>query len=98
MSGPSSAPLAGNSLPAHPDVTIESNQRVWDGRFPLDVVRFRQRRFDGSTSEPRTWELWRRGGAAAVLPYGPVAAAVVLIEHFRLPALAAGLDPVLVEI
>ena len=33
-----------------------------------------------------------------VLPYDPVADAVVLIEQFRLPALAAGLDPVLVEL
>ncbi|HMD24472.1 MAG TPA: NUDIX domain-containing protein, partial [Streptosporangiaceae bacterium] len=75
-----------------------SNQRVWDGRFPLDVIRFRQRRFDGTPSGQRTWELWRRGRAAALLPYDPIADAVVLIEQFRLPALAAGLDPVLVEI
>jgi ADP-ribose pyrophosphatase len=86
------------ALPAHPGVTIESAQRVWDGRFPLDVVRFRHRRFDGATSGLRTWELWRRGQAAALLPYDPTADAVVLIEQFRLPALAAGLDPVLVEI
>ena len=46
----------------------------------------------------KTWEVWRRGRAAAVLPYDPVADAVVLIEQFRLPALAAGLDPVLVEL
>jgi ADP-ribose pyrophosphatase len=97
MLGRMTAPTPAD-LPAHPDVTIESNQRVWDGRFPLDVVRFRQRRFDGATSGQRTWELWRRGQAAALLPYDPVADAVVLIEQFRLPALAAGLDPVLVEI
>jgi ADP-ribose pyrophosphatase len=89
-------PISALSLPA--DVTIESDQRVWDGRFPLDQVRFRHRRFDGTTSDVRTWELWRRGRAAALLPYDPVADAVVLIEQFRLPALAAGLDPVLVEI
>jgi ADP-ribose pyrophosphatase len=79
-------------------VTIDSNQRVWGGRFPLDVVRFRHRRFDGALSGQRTWELWRRGRAAALLPYDPTADVVVLIEQFRLPALAAGLDPVLVEI
>jgi ADP-ribose pyrophosphatase len=99
MSEPFSAPAPGHpELPAHPDVTIESDLRVWNGRFPLDVVRFRHRRFDGSTSGLRTWELWRRGRAAALLPYDPTADAVVLIEQFRLPALAAGLDPVLVEI
>jgi len=33
-----------------------------------------------------------------VLPFDPHADAVVLIEQFRLPVLAAGLDPVIVEI
>lgn len=82
----------------HPDVTVESDQRVWDGRFPLDLVRFRHRRFDGTASGLKTWEVWRRGRAAAVLPYDPEADVVVLIEQFRLPALAAGIDPVLVEL
>lgn len=88
----------GSPLPFHPDVQIESDERVWSGRFALDVVRFRHRRFDGRFSRVRTWELWRRGRAAAVLPYDPVADAVVLIEQFRLPALAAGVDPVMVEV
>ena len=39
----------------------------------------------------------RRGRAAAVLPWDPDTDQVVLIEQFRLPALAAGIDPVLVE-
>src|ERR1700693_1098226 len=73
-------------LPAYPGVDICSEQRVWNGRFPLDVVRFRHRRFDGAMSGVKTWEVWRRGRAAAVLPYDPVADVVVLIEQFRLPA------------
>nr|WP_294506906.1 NUDIX domain-containing protein [uncultured Rhodopila sp.] len=81
-----------------PDVTIESEQRVWSGRFPVDIVKFRNRRFDGAMSATRTWELFRRGQASALVPYDPVADAVVLIEQFRLPALAAGIDPVLVEL
>jgi ADP-ribose pyrophosphatase len=85
-------------LPTHPDVTIVSKQRVWSGRFPIDVVRFRQRRFDGAISGLRTWELWRRGRAAALLPYDPRTDQVVLIEQFRFPAFAAGVDPVLVEL
>ncbi|MGH7153591.1 MAG: NUDIX domain-containing protein, partial [Acetobacteraceae bacterium] len=88
----------GDALPSHPAVQCESVDRVWNGRFPLDVVRFRHRRFDGAWSGVRTWELWWRGRAAAVLPYDPAQDAVVLIEQFRLPALAAGLDPVLVEV
>jgi len=90
---PSSAPL-----PAYPGLIVEADETVWDGRFPLQRIRFRQRRFDGTLNAPRTWELWRRGQAAALLPYDPVADAVVLIEQFRLPALAAGIDPVMVEI
>ena len=86
------------TLPPHPDVEICSERRVWNGRFPLDVVRFRHRRFDNAQSGQKTWEVWRRGRAAAVLPYDPVADVVVLIEQFRLPALAAGLDPVMVEL
>jgi len=85
-------------LPAYPDVEIQSEERVWQGRFPLEVIRFRHRRFDGEMSGQRVWELWRRGPAAAVLPYDPWTDAVVLIEQFRLPALAAGLDPVLLEL
>ena len=85
-------------LPEHPDVDLASEQRVWSGRFPLDVVRFRHRRFDGAMSGEKTWEVWRRGRAAAVLPYDPVADAVVLIEQFRLPALMARQDPMLVEL
>lgn len=85
-------------LPPHADVLIESGERVWDGRFPLDRIRFRNRRFDGEMSGEREWELWRRGRAAAMLPYDPVRDVVVLIEQFRLPALAAGLDPVLAEV
>jgi ADP-ribose pyrophosphatase len=85
-------------LPAHPDVEVLTEQRVWNARFPLDVVRFRHRRFDGAMSGVKTWEVWRRGRAAAVLPYDPVADAVVLLEQCRLPALVAALDPVLVEL
>lgn len=85
-------------LAAHPDVELASEQRVWSGRFALDLVRFRHRRFDGAMSGEKTWEVWRRGRAAAVLPYDPIADAVVLIEQFRLPALYAGVDPMLVEL
>jgi ADP-ribose pyrophosphatase len=85
-------------LPPSPDVEILTDDHVWTGRFPLQIVRFRHRRFDGAMSGVRTWELWRRGTAAAVLPYDPVCDAVVLIEQFRFPAFAAGLDPVLLEL
>lgn len=85
-------------IPPHPGTTILSDRLVWQGRFPLQLVEFTHARFDGATSGTRTWELWRRGQAAAVLPYDPIRDQVVLIEQYRLPALAAGMNPVLVEL
>lgn len=84
-------------MPAHPGVDVRADEVVWDGRFPLQRVVFTYTRFDGAASPPLTWELWRRGRGVAILPYDPVADAVVLIQQFRLPALAAGLDPVMTE-
>lgn len=85
-------------LPTHPNVIIDSARRAWSGRYAVDLIEFRHLRFDGRMSEPRRWELWRRGRAVALIPYDPVADTVVLIEQFRLPALAAGIDPVLLEL
>ena len=85
-------------LPPYDGLVVDDVQTVWNGRFPLQRVTFRNRRFDGAMSHPRIWELWRRGRAAAVLPYDPITDQVVVIEQFRLPALAAGQDPVMVEL
>jgi ADP-ribose pyrophosphatase len=90
--------MPSTDIPARDGVVICADETVWSGRFPLQIVKFRHRRFDGAMSGVRTWELWRRGAAAAVLPYDPVTDQVVVIEQFRLPALAAGFDPVLVEL
>ena len=87
-----------SSIPPYPGLDILSERRVWSGRFQLDVVTFKHRRFDGIASAERTWELFRRGRAAALLPYDPWTDCVVLIEQFRLPALAGGVDPLMVEI
>lgn len=85
-------------LPEFPGLSIDSDETVWNGRFPLQLVHFRMRRFDGAMSGQHRWELWRRGRAAAVLPYDPRSDRVVLIEQFRLPALAAGMPPVMTEV
>ncbi len=90
-------PAKAPPIPAHPGVTVLEDEVVWDGRFPLQRVRFTYTRFDGTPSGVLTWELWRRHAGVAVLPYDPAADAVALIEQFRLPALAAGLDPIMVE-
>ena len=84
-------------IPPLPGLEILSDEVVWDGRFPLQRVRFRQRRFDGAEGGLLTWEVWRRGAAVAMVPYDPRTDRLALIEQFRLPAHAAGLDPIIVE-
>src|SRR5688500_16047760 len=93
----SARPPKAKPLPPHPKLRIVSDEVVWAGRFPLQRVRFHYRRFDGTESGEVTWELWRRGFAVAVLPYDPRADRVAMIQQFRLPALAAELDPVVTE-
>ena len=90
-------PAKAPPVPAHPGMTVLADEVVWDGRFPLQRVRFRYTRFDGTESPELTWELWRRGRGCAVLPYDPARDSVALIEQFRLPALAGGMSPVMVE-
>ena len=85
-------------MPPSPDITVQSTETVWKGRTQLDVVRFRNRRFDGRMSEVRTWEVWLRGHSVGVLPYDPISDRLAMIEQFRYPAMIAGVDPVLLEI
>ncbi len=84
-------------IPAHPGLEIDADEVVWAQRFALQRVVFRHARFDGSRSGTLTWELWRRGQGVLVLPYDPRSDRVALIEQFRLPALAAGIEPVMTE-
>jgi ADP-ribose pyrophosphatase len=84
-------------IPQHPGLEVEADEVVWGGRFAMQRVRFRYRRFDGTPSGTLTWELWRRGQGVLILPYDPVTDSIALIEQFRLPALAAGISPVLTE-
>jgi ADP-ribose pyrophosphatase len=90
---PSKAP----PIPAHPGLDVRSDDVVWDGRFPLQRIRFTYERFDGARSAELTWELWRRGRGVAVIPYDPATDRLALIEQFRLPALSAGLQAVMTE-
>ena len=85
-------------IPPAPGLKVEADEIVFAQRFAMQRVRFRYTRFDGALSGPLTWELWRRGGGVAVLPYDPRTDRVALIEQFRLPAHAAGLAPVQTEL
>ncbi len=84
-------------VPAHPLIDVQNDAVVYGGRFAMQVVQFRYRKFDGAWSRSLTWELWRHGDGVMCLPYDPWTDRVALIEQFRLPALAAGLEPVMFE-
>lgn len=80
------------------DAEILDLETVWKGFFRIDRLRLRHRLFAGGWGQPITREVFERGHAAALLPYDPVRDEVVLIEQFRTGALAAGVEPWLVEI
>jgi len=86
------------TLPSHPRVTVHGIETLWRGHNGLQRVAFSFTGFRGETRGPANWEVLRRGRAVAVIPYDPVRDTVVLIEQFRLPALAAGLGPWLIEV
>jgi ADP-ribose pyrophosphatase len=83
--------------PAHPDLDVVEAATGFARHLRVDVVRFRQRRFDGGWSGERVFDIVRRGAAAAVLLYDPALDCVVLIEQFRLAALYAGRSPWQIE-
>jgi ADP-ribose pyrophosphatase len=82
----------------HPDVEILDRRTAYQGIFRLDLYRVRHRLHDGGWSRPLVREIFERGHGAALLPYDPVADAVVLIEQFRIGALLGGLPPWQIEI
>ncbi len=88
----------GLALPAHPDIEILEARTGFRRFLRIDVVRFRHRLFSGEWGLPRTFDVVRRGEAAAVVLYDPDRDAVVLIEQFRLAALLAGSSPWQLEI
>jgi len=90
-------PPKARPIPPYPGVDILGEETVWNGRFPLQRITFRKRRFDGGEGGVLAWELWRRGFAVAILPYDPWTDRVALIEQFRIAALAAALDPIVTE-
>lgn len=76
---------------------ILTHQSVYDGFFRLLKYRLRHTLFAGGWSRALDRELFQRGDCVAVLPYDPVLDQVVLIEQFRVGAIAAT-NPWLIEI
>ncbi len=83
--------------PAHRDIEILDAETRFARHLKVDVVRFRHRLFAGGWSGEKLFDVVRRGGAAAVLPYDPERDCVVLIEQFRVAALYGERSPWQIE-
>ncbi|MAX89417.1 MAG: ADP-ribose diphosphatase [Pseudomonas sp.] len=79
------------------DVEIISRERCFSGFYNLDRFRLRHRLFRGGMGAEIERELFVRHDAVCVLPYDPQRDEVVLIEQFRVGAMAHGDTPWLVE-
>jgi ADP-ribose pyrophosphatase len=80
------------------DVEVLEKTVCFQGFFRLDRYRLRYRLFSGNWSPPVVREILERGHAAAVIPYDPIRNEVILIEQFRIGALAVSDGPWLMEI
>ncbi|WP_318454640.1 ADP-ribose diphosphatase [Photobacterium leiognathi] len=80
------------------DVDILVKETVYQGFFKMVKYRFRYKLFAGGWSGEISREMFERGHAAALLPYDPITDEVVLIEQFRVGAMAAGCAPWQLEI
>lgn len=79
------------------NVKIIDQRNAYSGYFRIDAYRLTYRRFDGEWSQPQDYELFERGHGVAVLPYDPHTDQLVLVEQFRMGALASE-NPWLIEI
>lgn len=77
---------------------ILSQETLWQGRFRVEGLKVRFRRYDGSWSRPISREVFDRGHAAGVLLWDPARDEVVLVEQFRAPAIGAPGGPWLLEV
>ncbi|WP_305369831.1 ADP-ribose diphosphatase [Photobacterium leiognathi] len=80
------------------DVDILAKETVYQGFFKMVEYRFRHKLFAGGWSGEISREMFERGHAAALLPYDPITDEVVLIEQFRVGAMAGGCEPWQLEI
>jgi ADP-ribose pyrophosphatase len=81
----------------HPDVEIVEATKAFERFLRVDVFRFRHRLFSGEWSALRSYDVLRRGQAAAIVLYDPDCESVVLVEQFRLPAMLADSSPWQIE-
>ena len=78
---------------------VIKKERVYQGFFNLDRFDVKHTLFNGGWSNVIVRELFQRGSCVAVIPYDPRTDQVVLIEQFRVGAIAnSPRSPWLVEI
>jgi ADP-ribose pyrophosphatase len=80
------------------DVKILAEDTVFKGFFEMKRVQVQHKLFDGSWSRILSREMFERGHAVAVLPYDPNTQEFVLIQQFRLGAMATSETPWLFEV
>ena len=80
------------------DIQVLEKEAVFKGYFKVDHYRLKHRKHSGDWSREISREVFERGHATAVLPYDPDLDKVILIEQFRVGALAAGRPAWLIEI
>lgn len=79
------------------DYEIQQRDVLCESKFRLVRYTVRHRKFAGDWTPPFTREVYERKSAAAVLPYDPHLDKVILIEQFRIGAIANPKNPWLLE-
>ncbi|MCL4408760.1 MAG: ADP-ribose diphosphatase [Gammaproteobacteria bacterium] len=80
------------------DVEIIETKEVYRGFFRVQVTTLRHRLFNGAWSEYMRREIMDRGHAVVVIPYDPVHDQIVMLEQFRVGAIASSPTPWLREL
>lgn len=82
----------------HPDVEVISRSTVFEGYSRVDRLRLRHKIHDDNWSTVVDREVFRRGSAAALIPYDPKTDTIVLIEQFRMGPFITGSHPWMLEV
>jgi ADP-ribose pyrophosphatase len=80
------------------DTKVLNEEAVYKGFFEMKKIQVQYKLFDGGWSKVVSREMFERGHAVAVLPYDPITEEFVLIEQFRLGAMATSNKPWMIEV
>ncbi|PYE31822.1 ADP-ribose pyrophosphatase [Idiomarina fontislapidosi] len=79
------------------DVQIESKDSLYKGFLSVNQYQLKHKLFAGGWGPTITRELMERGDAVVVIPYDPVTHELVVLEQFRMGAMANEHGPWLLE-